>query len=389
MIKKVVMPAAGQTTDIATVTKLKVQVGDPVKKGDVLLEVETDKAVLPIESFAKGFVTAVYVNEFDTVDAGTPLLAIGDAADLEAAKSAPAEVEPAPAPAEEDDEDDFAPVMQSETPPAAVAAAPVVAPAPAPAKAEGVRAMPNAKRLAAELGVDLSAVEAENGSFIKASDVRRAAEAAKVTAAPLPVQDEPETIPVARMRNTLARRWESFVPTFTVTVSCASEAFSALEQEGVRPVHYVMMALSRLAMRYPILRACNDGGRLPLSEGSDVALAVYGDNGTVGAVVSHADTMGVRAIAETCEKNLIAVQKGDLSSVVPCPVMVYDATAYGVDGFVPPVSAPGVAAFGLTVTDGKLNLSGSFDIRVIEGNVGASMMADLRRFIENPVLMLL
>ena len=111
MIKKVVMPAAGQTTDIATVTKLKVQVGDPVKKGDVLLEVETDKAVLPIESFAKGFVTAVYVSEFDTVDAGTPLLAIGDAADLEAAKSAPAEAEPAPM--EEDEEDDFAPVKNN------------------------------------------------------------------------------------------------------------------------------------------------------------------------------------------------------------------------------------------------------------------------------------
>ena len=61
MVKKVVMPAAGQTTDVATVTKLKVAVGDTVKKGDVLLEVETDKAVLPIESFAKGFVTASLV----------------------------------------------------------------------------------------------------------------------------------------------------------------------------------------------------------------------------------------------------------------------------------------------------------------------------------------
>ena len=386
MIKKVVMPAAGQTTDIATVTKLKVQVGDPVKKGDVLLEVETDKAVLPIESFAKGFVTAVYVSEFDTVDAGTPLLAIGDAADLEAAKSAPAEAEPAPV---EDDEDDFAPVMQSEAPQAVAAPAPVAPPVPVKAKEEGVRAMPNAKRLAAELGVDLSTVTAENGSFVKASDVRRAADMAKAAAVALPVQDEPETIPVARMRNTLARRWESYVPTFTVSVSCALDAFSALEQEGVRPVHYVMMALSRLALRYPILRACNDGGRLPLSEGSDVALAVYGDNGTVGAVVSRADAMGVRAIAEACEKNLFAVQKGDLSAVVPCPVTVYDATAYGVDGFVPPVSAPSVAAFGLTVVDGKLNIGGSFDIRVIEGNVGASMMADLRRFIENPILMLL
>ena len=98
MVKKVVMPSAGQTTDVATVTKLHVAVGDAVRKGDVLMEVETDKAVLPIESFAKGFVTEICVNEFDKVDAGTLLLTIGDAADLEAAKSC-AKTEEAPAPA--------------------------------------------------------------------------------------------------------------------------------------------------------------------------------------------------------------------------------------------------------------------------------------------------
>ena len=53
MIKKVVMPAAVQTTDVGTVTKLKVAVGDTVKKGDILLEVETDKAVLPIEALPR------------------------------------------------------------------------------------------------------------------------------------------------------------------------------------------------------------------------------------------------------------------------------------------------------------------------------------------------
>ena len=73
MVKKVVMPSAGQTTDVATVTKLHVAVGDAVRKGDVLMEVETAKAVLPIESFATGFVTEICVNEFDKVDAGTLL----------------------------------------------------------------------------------------------------------------------------------------------------------------------------------------------------------------------------------------------------------------------------------------------------------------------------
>ena len=103
MVKKVVMPSAGQTTDVATVTKLCVAVGDAVRKGDVLMEVETDKAVLPIESFAKGFITEIFVSEFEKVDAGTLLLTIGDAADLEAAKSGAATeatpaTEAAPAP---------------------------------------------------------------------------------------------------------------------------------------------------------------------------------------------------------------------------------------------------------------------------------------------------
>lgn len=383
MVKKVVMPAAGQTTDIATVTKLMVSVGDSVKKGDVLLEVETDKAVLPIESFAKGFVTEIYVNEFDQVDAGTLLLAIGDAADLEAAKNQPAEA-PAPVVEDDDDEDDFVPVMPKSEP----APAPVSAPAPAPVKVSvSGKAMPNAKKLASELGVDLDKITPSNGEFIKACDVRAAAENQKKPE----IAPAEHVIPTARMRNTLSRRWEAFVPTFGVSVTCSDEAYSKLAEKSsaVSPVHYVMMALSRLAQRYPILRALNDGGKLPLSEGSDIGLAVFAENGTVTSVVESAEKLGANAIAEACEKNLTLVAKGDLSSVRPCPVSVYDATGYTVDSFTAPVCAPGVAAFGITLGEGSIAVSGSFDIRVIEGNVGASIMSDLRDFIENPVLMLI
>lgn len=378
MVKKVVMPAAGQTTDIATVTKLTVSVGDSVKKGDVLLEVETDKAVLPIESFAKGFVTEIYVNEFDQVDAGTLLLAIGDAADLEAAKNKPAE---APAPAvEEDDEDDFVPVMPKSEP------APAPVSAPVKVSVSG-KAMPNAKKLASELGVDLDKITPSNGEFIKACDVRAAAENQKKPEI-APAED---VIPTARMRNTLSRRWDAFVPTFGISVTCSDEAYSKLAERSpaVSPVHYVMMALSRLAQRYPILRALNDGGKLPLSEGSDIGLAVFAENGTVTSVVESAEKLGANAIAEACGKNLTLVAKGDLSSVRPCPVSVYDATGYKVDSFTAPVCAPGVASFGITLGEGSIAVSGSFDIRVIEGNVGASIMSDLRDFIENPVLMLI
>lgn len=383
MVKMVVMPAAGQTTDIATVTKLMVSVGDSVKKGDVLLEVETDKAVLPIESFAKGFVTEIYVNEFDQVDAGTLLLAIGDAADLEAAKNKPAEA-PAPAVEDDDDEDDFVPVMPKSEP----APAPVFAPVSVPVKVSvSGKAMPNAKKLASELGVDLDKITPSNGEFIKACDVRAAAENQKKPE----IAPSEDIIPTARMRNTLSRRWDAFVPTFGISITCSDEAYSKLAEKSpaVSPVHYVMMALSRLAQRYPILRALNDGGKLPLSEGSDIGLAVFAENGTVTSVVESAEKLGANAIAEACGKNLTLVAKGDLSSVRPCPVSVYDATGYKVDSFTAPVCAPGVAAFGITLGEGSIAVSGSFDIRVIEGNVGASIMSDLRDFIENPVLMLI
>ena len=71
------MPTAGQTTDEATIVAVHVKVGDAIKRGDVLCEAETDKAVLPVESFAAGEVLAVLVKEGDTVNAGSVVVAVG------------------------------------------------------------------------------------------------------------------------------------------------------------------------------------------------------------------------------------------------------------------------------------------------------------------------
>ena len=87
MIKKIIMPSAGQTTDTATVTRVCVKVGDKVERGQVVAEVETDKATLPVESFATGYICGVYVEDFQIVDAGSLLFEVGDEADAEAAKS--------------------------------------------------------------------------------------------------------------------------------------------------------------------------------------------------------------------------------------------------------------------------------------------------------------
>lgn len=402
MVKKVVMPSAGQTTDVATVTKLHVAVGDAVRKGDVLMEVETDKAVLPIESFAKGFVTEICVNEFDKVDAGTLLLTIGDAADLEAAKSgaktgeAPAPAAPAAAPAPaEDDEDDFVPVMAAKTE-EKEASVPVTLPMPKgkPAAA-ALPAMPNAKKLAAEKGIDLDTVAASNGSFIKAADVRAAAEStAKAACTAAPAAD---TVPTGRMRDSLARRWDASaaVPTFSASVSVSADAAAGLclaasdESTKATAAHLVMLALARLSERYQLLRVTYANGTQRISDDAGAALAVFGDNGTVSAAVTGAAGLGLRAVAAACAANAAAVMGGDMSSVDRAAFTVFDATDSGVDSFLPPLRTPETAAFGVSDCDGRINVSAVFDVRVWEGRTALSLMKDLKARLDNPALMLI
>lgn len=385
MVKKVVMPSAGQTTDVATVTRICVSRGDAVRKGDVLMEVETDKAVLPIESFARGFVTEIYVSEFDKVDAGTPLLAIGDSADMDKPDEKTAEASAAPA-----QEDDFVPVM-----PAADSASANVVQGVKASRNVGAPAMPNAKKLAVELGVPLDSVSPSNGSFIKAADVRAAAEEMKKSA-PAPAagsaSTDVDTIPTGRMRDSLARRWErsAAVPVFGITVSADYGTAGMLcGAASATPAQLVMLALARLASRYPLLRAVYSDGTLKLSDTAAAGLAVSGDNGTVSAAVRDADRMGLSALSAACEKNAAAIAGGDLSSADGAAFTVFDAVPYGVDGFTPPLRIPETSAYGVAVADGRLTVSAVFDVRVWEPRSGASLMKDLRERLEAPALLLI
>lgn len=400
MVKKVVMPSAGQTTDVATVTKLCVAVGDAVRKGDVLMEVETDKAVLPIESFAKGFITEIFVSEFEKVDAGTLLLTIGDAADLEAAKSGAAtEAAPAPqaapapaAPAEEDDGDDFVPVMADKK---VEESKPVTLPMPKGRPVViSLPAMPNAKKLAAELGVELEYVAASNGSFIKASDVRAAAEAAAKAVKAEPAEAPADTIPTGRMRDSLARRWENSAaaPVFSVSVSAdATAVMSLCEGAEATPAHFVMMALPRLAERYPLLGVVYAGGVQKVLPAGVAAIAVCGDNGTVSSAVANASALGLGAIARTAAANAAAILGGDMSSVDGAAFTVFDASGWGVDSFTPPLRTPETAAFGVAVDgDGKrITVSAAFDVRVWESRTALSLMSELKARLGDPALMLI
>ncbi|MDK2759711.1 MAG: E3 binding domain-containing protein, partial [Blastomonas fulva] len=154
------MPALSPTMEEGTLAKWLVKEGDTVKSGDLLAEIETDKATMEFEAIDEGVVSQILVAEgTDNVKVGTVIAVIaGEGEDAGSAKAAPAPAPaPAPTPAAE---------PKAEAPAPALTAAPAAAPPPAPAPAaaapaasgDRIKASPLAKRLAAERGIDLSTV---------------------------------------------------------------------------------------------------------------------------------------------------------------------------------------------------------------------------------------
>ncbi|MBO7359532.1 MAG: 2-oxo acid dehydrogenase subunit E2 [Clostridia bacterium] len=410
MLKKIVMPAAGQTTDAATVVSIKASVGDKVKRGDVLLEVETDKATLPIESVASGFVCGICVEEYQKIDAGTLLMEIGSEEDLAAAKSGKAAPAPEKKPQEDlpaEPDDDFAPVD-------APVAVQTVKKAEKPAPVASVRAMPNAKAAAKEAGIDLASVTPSNGEFITKRDVEGAAAAASAAAAESDAEKAPAasgSVPTSVMRDMLASKLAaSSVPVQTVTRTVNASAlagflcrYGELNSVEVRAGDAVMLALSRLSDRFPAvcMRAEKKNG-LVKTAGCVFGLAYTGLNGTVPAAAAGIEKLGLAGLARINREAPVLLERGDMSPVGPVSLTVYDLSGSGADGFIPTVSAPELMSVGIgrireaAVLDaggepviGKtFELSISYDARYVDPPVAAELISQLAALLEEPALML-
>lgn len=414
MIKKVVMPAAGQTTDEATVTKILVKVGDSVKKGDPLLEVETDKTVLPIESFAKGFVTEIFVKEFDKVDAGTALLAIGDEKDLEAAKNGASAPAPAAA-AEDDDEDDFAPIIPGSAP----VAAPVAAPAPAApaAKVSGdVKAMPNAKKLASELGVDLSTIAPANGEFIKASDVRLAAEnkPAEATLAPEAPAAEADYVDekLPNIRKVIAKAMHNSLSTMAqLTLNTSFDATKILalreqlkanaEKFGLSNItlnDMILYAVSRVILNHRSLNANYLDDTMRFFNTVNLGIAVDTERGLLVPTLMHAEKLSLNELSAQAKALIGEAQKGTIApdKLKNGSFTVTNLGSLGIESFTPVINPPQTGILGVDtitrrikevngedVTYPAMGLSLTFDHRALDGAPAAKFLKDLVNALEN------
>ncbi len=411
------MPKLSDTMTVGTLVKWLKKEGDPVKSGDMLAEVETDKATMELESFFDGTLLAVYVKAGSQVPLGAALCAIGkpgEKVDAPAPKEAPAAAAaPEASPAQ-----------------AAPVPAPVAAPAPAPEpeapKASGrIKVSPLARKLAAEKGVSLESLKGSGpGGRILRSDVlkgpSKAAPAASVSFAATstkgPIQED-KLVPVSNMRGTIARRLlesKTQIPHFYLDIEVdagpllelRAQLNAALEKDGVKLSvnDFVLKAAAEALRRVPAVNCSWEGTAVRQHPAAHVSFAVAIEDGLITPVVRYAHLKTLFAIS--AEAKSLGKRAKD-KKLTPAEFTggtfcVSNLGMMGIDRFCAIINPPNAAilAVGTTVKKPvvkndqivigqRMTLTLSADHRVVDGAVGATYLAALKDLLEKPALLLL
>ena len=272
-----------------------------------MLEAETDKAVLPVESFTAGIVIDILAQEGETVEGGDVVCVIGDAKDV-ASYSRSAESETTQTTqdrivTQEGQDDEFIPIMKR----------PLEKPA-LPAEAECFPAMPNSKRLAKELGVELGTIKPANGVYITRQDVLAAVKDRPHDAAAYTV------MPMGRMRKAIARRMMesvSTIPSFQVTISVDArqvldlkKQLEVLRQIKVSYNDIITKAVSVVAKDFPMVNARYEHDEIRVYEHTNVGLAVAIEDGLIVPVIRNVDMLSIQEIAKTSRELIEKARKG-------------------------------------------------------------------------------
>lgn len=447
----ITMPALSPTMEEGNLSKWLVKEGDKVKSGDVLAEIETDKATMEVESVDEGTVAKLVVaagTEGVKVNALIAILA-ADGEDVAAAAAgggaAPAaKAEAAPAPKAE-----AAPAQKASEPAPAVAAS---APAAAPASSSGAKTFssPLARRLAKEAGLDLSAVAGSgpHGRVVKA-DIEKAvasggakpapAAAPQAAAAPAPAmakgpaddtvlklfpEGSYELLPHDGMRKTIASRLtesSQTVPSYFVSMDCELDALMKLRAEinksspmkktdkGEVPAFklsvndFIIKAMALALRDVPMANASWTSTARVLHKHADVGVAVSIPDGLITPIVRKAETKTLSAISNevkdlarrardkklkpeeyqggtTSVSNLGMFGVSNFTSIVNLPQASIVSIGAGVEK---PIVKNGEIKVGTVMT-----ATFAFDHRVIDGALGAELASAFKRYIENPMAML-
>jgi pyruvate dehydrogenase E2 component (dihydrolipoamide acetyltransferase) len=431
------MPKLSDTMTEGTLVRWIKKVGDKVAVGDVLAEVETDKATMEMEAFDEGVLTEIYVQDGNKVEVGQKLallLAKGEKADSSEPK--PVTENKATPPAKED-KTATAPADQK-----AKTDTPVVPQSQQNSEShssqsapEGrVKASPLARKVAAELGVDLGAIQGSGpGGRIVREDVVAAGkstpappkkeEAAPAPAAPkapalLPALED-KKISLSGMRKTIAARLlesKTTIPHFYLQAEVDAEPLTTLRQSinaaaessglGKLTVNdFILKATAAAAARVPLANAAFAGDSIVQFANVQLACAVAVEEGLVTPVIREAQNKSISQISAAIKDLASRARSKKLKpeEYQGGTITVSNLGAYGVEQFYaiinPPqavivsvgtiVKKPVINSAGQIVPGQRIILGVSCDHRVVDGAVGAQFLGELKKFLETPTLLLL
>jgi pyruvate dehydrogenase E2 component (dihydrolipoamide acetyltransferase) len=414
---EVLMPRLSDTMTEGVIGQWVKQEGDEVRRGDVLAEIETDKATMELEAYDNGVLTKVLVPAGETVPIGRPIALIGEEPGQAAAGSA---APPSAAPPSAAEATQPAP-PRPETPPEPAA--------PGPTAGTAIRTSPLARAIARDHGLDLTTVRGTGpGGRIVRADVEAAvaahdtAPAAPSSAAPAPAAapgvapvatatDDVEEIPLTAVRRVTARRLaeSTTVPHFdltTVVDAGALLAFRAQVNERLAPgprvsvTDLLVRACAVTLREYPQLNSSWGEDKILRHRRVHIGVAVALDEGLIVPVVRDADRKSVGEISAEIRALAERARAGRLSpdEFTGGTFTISNLGMYGIDHFTAVLNPPEAAILavgsttpepvvrdGVVVPGTTMRLTLSIDHRVSDGAVGAAFLRELRNRLEEPL----
>ncbi len=429
------MPKLSDTMTEGTLIKWHKHVGDTVEIGDILAEVETDKATMEMEAFDDGVITQILIKEGEKANIGSVLAILGSEFD-EASSPAPTATPTAAA----------APAQQTPV------AAPAAAPAPAvSADGERVKSSPLARKIASDLGVNLAAVTGTGpGGRILKNDVENAGstpvkaapspsseataaaalaasiknKSAAPTATPAPqaiapvAKDCDEIVQLSSIRKIIASRLltsKTTIPHFYLHVEVDAGPLMALRKQvndQAEKTHgnkysvndFILKAVINATVTVPAVNASFAGEHIVKFKHVGLSVAIAVEDGLVTPVIKQAETKSLLAISRAVKDFAVRAKDKKLKpdEFDGGTITVSNLGAWGIESFDAIVNPPQAAILsvgaaiekpvvmnGQIVPGLRMNLGLSCDHRVIDGAVGAQFLSEIKKLLEQPALMLL
>lgn len=418
MAEVVTMPKLGFDMREGTLVKWLKREGDSVNKGEVIAEIETDKATVEVEAYASGVIKGIFAHEGDVLPIGEPIAVIGSAdeqVDLAAIKKSVTAEAAAPA-ARPAGPVATAPPIETVTPPpqAEVAPAPTdgrarpEAPLEAPAR---IKASPLARRMAQERGLDLARI---TGSGPGGRIIRRDIEAYLAVPQPAPALPPAfgEERALSRLRKIIARRMSESkqqAPHFYVTtevdmagaMKLRQEMNALLDETHKLSVNDLIIKAAALALtEFPRLNASFAGDKITIHPEINIGVAVALEDGLITPVIKNAERKSLTQIAGETKALIARTREGKMrpEDLEGSTFTVSNLGMFDVDNFIAIINPPEAAILAVgsvrdvpVVVDGELRIGTrmkatvSVDHRVSDGAEAARYLQAFKRVLEQPL----